>query len=126
MSLRHIAQTCNLNFIFSSNNSLTTFVVSAVLDHPFMHNCNRDKLEPVHLHRQIHRCVIPSARPYEDNPRFDSRIYVIWERRSELTSDPWHGNCSSGDDLVRECLLKARWKRARDPQTAKRFHRSRQ
>ena len=57
-------------------------LVSADVYCYIMHHCGRDQLKPVHLHWQIHSCVLSSTWSYEDDPCADHGILFLWKRWS--------------------------------------------
>lgn len=44
---------------------------------PLMHNSDRDKPQPIHLHREIHGGFVPSPGPYEDDLGADNGLLLL-------------------------------------------------
>lgn len=87
-------------------------LLSAGIHYSVLHHCSWDQPQPIHLHRQIYGCIIPSPRPYEDYSSPDFRIYILWERGPQHTSSCRHDHCNNGNGLVWQCLLQAGRERA--------------
>lgn len=107
---------CILSFILqcvlASVNDIDSSFLSAVLHNIVLYHCSGDQSQPIHLHRQVHCCVIPSPRPYEDHSRPYIRIHFLRKRGSQSPCDSGYDHRSIGDDLVWQCLIQARWKGA--------------
>ena len=80
-----------------------------------MHYCSWDQPQPIYLHWEIYCCIISSTRPYEDNTCISDGILFLWEGWSQSPSGFRNGNSCAWNDMVWQCLIKARWKRALEP-----------
>ncbi|KAJ0803499.1 hypothetical protein HanLR1_Chr00c1813g0821531 [Helianthus annuus] len=70
-----------------------------------MHDCNRDQLEPIHLHRAVQRGHIPSPRSHENHTRAHTRVHlfgreglnfhVVLGMIIAILGMVWYGNASS-------------------------------
>jgi hypothetical protein len=51
---------------------------SAAVYNPVVHNSDWNQPKPVHLHRKIHSCIVPSAGTHEDDPGADNGLLLLW------------------------------------------------
>lgn len=83
----------------------------AVFHYPVMHHCYWNQPQPIHLHRKVYSSVIPSAWAHENHPCLNFGILLLWKRRPQFPCSFWdHSSCRY--DLVWECFVKTRGKRA--------------
>ena len=72
----------------------------ADFDHFVMCHRGGDEPEPVHMHREVHGCFIPSDRTYEDYTGSDIWIHFVRKRGSNFASGFGNGGGNCGNDMV--------------------------